>query len=280
MNVLAGHGRAPDDARGRPRQVDAIGAPVVSAHQPGRRRRRRRSRTCPCTATFDRRARPVDRSTPPTSRCTDAGGQPVAGLGRVRPGLAHRSRCTPDDDARAVHRATRARRHRRQELARRGADLAAHVDVHHRPGHPARRRRPARPPSGATGVATDVAVTARFDRRLEPATVTDARRSRVRPREPGGAPCPRTVTYDDATRTVRLDPDARLAESTPTRSSSRPASQRDRRHADGRAGVAGASRPAPNLQVTARTPRAAGERDLAGRRACAPCSRAPSTPRR
>jgi hypothetical protein len=65
------------------------------------------------------------------------------------------------------------------------------------------------PASGATGVATDAVVTARFDRRLDPSSVSAAT---VRLREPGGDLVPAQVTYDDPTRTVRLDPNASLSE--------------------------------------------------------------------
>ena len=67
------------------------------------------------------------------------------------------------------------------------------------------------PAADATGVATDVAVTARFDRRLDPATVSG---ETVRLRSPSGALVSAQVSYDDAARRVTLRPDARLAEST------------------------------------------------------------------
>jgi hypothetical protein len=68
------------------------------------------------------------------------------------------------------------------------------------------------PASGATNVATDAAVTARFDRRLNPASLTASTFS-LRPAA-GGAAVAATLSYDDATRTARLVPSARLAEST------------------------------------------------------------------
>ncbi len=67
------------------------------------------------------------------------------------------------------------------------------------------------PAADATGVATDVAVTARFDRRLDPATVSG---DTVRLRSPSGALVSAQVSYDDPARSVTLRPDARLVEST------------------------------------------------------------------
>ena len=52
------------------------------------------------------------------------------------------------------------------------APAAGHdVELHQRPGLAARRHDET-PAAGATGVFTDAAVTARFDRRLNPASVT------------------------------------------------------------------------------------------------------------
>ena len=67
------------------------------------------------------------------------------------------------------------------------------------------------PATDSTAVATDTAVTARFDRRLDPATVT-AQTVTLRPG--GGLPVEAQVSYDDPTRTVRLRPLARLQQST------------------------------------------------------------------
>jgi Domain of unknown function (DUF4082)/Bacterial Ig-like domain len=67
------------------------------------------------------------------------------------------------------------------------------------------------PAAGSTAVATDTSVTARFDRRLDAATVST---ETVSLRPPGGQPVEAQVTYDDPTRTVRLRPLARLQQST------------------------------------------------------------------
>ena len=68
------------------------------------------------------------------------------------------------------------------------------------------------PDSGATGVATDVAVRARFDTRLDPASVTTATIS-LRPAS-GGSAVPAQATYEASTRTAVLTPAARLAQAT------------------------------------------------------------------
>jgi hypothetical protein len=65
------------------------------------------------------------------------------------------------------------------------------------------------PATGSAGVPTDVTVTARFDRRLDPASVTAAN---VRLLDTGGNPVPGAVSYDDATRTVSFAPTSRLVE--------------------------------------------------------------------
>jgi hypothetical protein len=70
---------------------------------------------------------------------------------------------------------------------------------------------PRTPASAATGVATDIAVKARFDRRLDDATVTG---STVTLTSSSGTPVAAGVSYDDSTRTVTLQPTARLIEST------------------------------------------------------------------
>ena len=67
------------------------------------------------------------------------------------------------------------------------------------------------PATGATGVPTDAPITAKFDRRLDAATVTGANFSL---RTASGALVGATVDYDSATRTARLVPNTRLAEST------------------------------------------------------------------
>jgi hypothetical protein len=64
------------------------------------------------------------------------------------------------------------------------------------------------PAAGTTGVFTDAAVTARFNRRLNPASVTTSTFT-LRP-SAGGSAVPATVTYDSAARTARLEPTARL----------------------------------------------------------------------
>ena len=61
------------------------------------------------------------------------------------------------------------------------------------------------PAAAAAGVFTDAAVTARFNRRLNPATVT-ASTFTVRPAA-GGSPVAATVSYDAATRTARAAAD-------------------------------------------------------------------------
>ena len=68
------------------------------------------------------------------------------------------------------------------------------------------------PAAAATGVFTDAAVTARFNRRLNPASVTSATFT-VRPAA-GGSPVAATASYDAATRTARVQPNARLNAST------------------------------------------------------------------
>lgn len=68
------------------------------------------------------------------------------------------------------------------------------------------------PAAGATGVFTDAAVTARFDRKLDPATVTSSTFT-LQPAA-GGAAVPATVSYDAATRTASLQPTSRLSPST------------------------------------------------------------------
>jgi hypothetical protein len=68
------------------------------------------------------------------------------------------------------------------------------------------------PATGAAGVSTDASVTARFDRRLDAATVTAANVT-LAPTA-GGAAVPAQVTYDSATKTIKLQPNARLAQST------------------------------------------------------------------
>jgi hypothetical protein len=67
------------------------------------------------------------------------------------------------------------------------------------------------PAAGATGAITDGTITATFDRRLLPSSVTTSTVS-VAPTSTGSAVAA-TVAYDDATRTVRLTPSARLDES-------------------------------------------------------------------
>ena len=68
------------------------------------------------------------------------------------------------------------------------------------------------PASGAAGVFTDAPVTARFDRKLNAATVTTSTFS-LRPAA-GGANVAATVSYDTATRTASLQPSSRLSPST------------------------------------------------------------------
>ena len=69
------------------------------------------------------------------------------------------------------------------------------------------------PAAGAVGVATDSAVEARFDRQLDPASVT-ASSFVLAAERAEGPPLPAQLSYDDASRTARLVPDARLAQST------------------------------------------------------------------
>lgn len=69
------------------------------------------------------------------------------------------------------------------------------------------------PAAGATGVATDAAVEARFDRRLDPQSVASSS-FQLRPAA-GGAAVAAEVSYDAASRTARVVPADRLAESTP-----------------------------------------------------------------
>jgi Domain of unknown function (DUF4082)/Bacterial Ig-like domain len=68
------------------------------------------------------------------------------------------------------------------------------------------------PAVNAVGVPTDAPVTARFDRKLNPASVTASSFS-LRPTAGGGAVAA-TLSYDAATRTARLQPSARLSQST------------------------------------------------------------------
>ena len=68
------------------------------------------------------------------------------------------------------------------------------------------------PAADATGVFTDATIRARTDRKLDPATVTSSSFT-VRPAS-GGSPVAAQASYDAATRTARLTPDARLAPST------------------------------------------------------------------
>ena len=68
------------------------------------------------------------------------------------------------------------------------------------------------PAPAAVGVFTDTSVRARFDRKLDPATVTTATFT-LRPTA-GGANVAASVDYDAATRTVRLVPNQRLNQST------------------------------------------------------------------
>jgi hypothetical protein len=67
------------------------------------------------------------------------------------------------------------------------------------------------PADGTTGVRTDAAVTATFNRRLGATTVTTSSFTLT---DPPGAAVPAQVGYDDSTRTVTLTPNARLAQST------------------------------------------------------------------
>jgi hypothetical protein len=67
------------------------------------------------------------------------------------------------------------------------------------------------PAADAVAVPTDAAVAVRFDRRLDPATVSSGT---VRLRQASGTQVAGEVSYDDANRTVALRPLARLAEST------------------------------------------------------------------
>ena len=68
------------------------------------------------------------------------------------------------------------------------------------------------PATGAGAVPTDAPVTARFDRKLNPASVTASTFS-LRPTA-GGAAVAAGLSYDTATRTARLQPSARLSQST------------------------------------------------------------------
>jgi len=107
------------------------------------------------------------------------------------------------------------------------------------------------PLAGATGVPTDVAVHARFDRRLDPTTVTSGNFT-LRPTA-GGSPVPATLSYDAPTRTARLVPSQRLAESTQYTAQLTTAIHAD----DGTAMSAADSwsfTTGVNLQVTSRTP--------------------------
>jgi hypothetical protein len=64
------------------------------------------------------------------------------------------------------------------------------------------------PASGATGVGAGATVTATFTKSLDPSTVTS---SSFVLRDAGGATVPAAVSYDSATRTARLQPNAALA---------------------------------------------------------------------
>jgi hypothetical protein len=68
------------------------------------------------------------------------------------------------------------------------------------------------PGAGATAIPSDTSITAKFDRRLDPSSITATTFS-VRPAA-GGAAIPATLSYDNATRTITLTPDSRLQEST------------------------------------------------------------------
>ena len=68
------------------------------------------------------------------------------------------------------------------------------------------------PAVGAAGVPTDAPVTARFDRKLNPASLTASSFS-LTPTA-GGSPVAASLTYDATTRTARLQPSARLSQST------------------------------------------------------------------
>ena len=191
-----------------------------------------------------------------------------------------RSTCAPDRRARAVHEVHRARHHGRQELerrrrrprtsgpsrparARRRSVRRAHAGrqrrrrVHRRAGHGALR------PQAQPGVGHDLDV--------QPAAGRGRRRRR------GHASLRR------ATRTARLQPSARLSQSTSYTATLTTGIQATRRHGDDRARhVELHDRHQPHGHRP--LPRAARERALARRRACARRSRArptppPSTPR-
>ena len=67
------------------------------------------------------------------------------------------------------------------------------------------------PLADATGVAVDVTVTAELSEALDPATVTD---TSVTLTGPGSTAVPATVSYDELTDTISLNPDADLAPGT------------------------------------------------------------------
>ena len=237
---------------------DAIGAPRRADDQPGRRRRRR-----PAEPARDRDLRPADRSVlARRSQLHAARRRRPAGrrLGRVRPRLAHRD-ADAGRDARAVRHLHGPDRGRRQELARRGDDLAAHVDVHHRSGHPARRQDPharlgrdrrrhrhprdraLRPPAQPGVGELEHGAPARGGRRARP------RPGHLRRRRPHRAARPRRF--------------ARRGLDVHGRAHDRVA--RQRRHADGLGGVVELhDRPEPAGHVAHSAP--AGERYVAGRR--------------
>jgi hypothetical protein len=68
------------------------------------------------------------------------------------------------------------------------------------------------PAASTVNVATDATVTAKFNRRLNPATIT-ASAFTLAPAA-GGSPVAATVSYDDATRSAKLTPSTPLLEST------------------------------------------------------------------
>ena len=184
---------------------DAIGAPVVQTTSPAAGAGGVQP-NLPVTATFDR---PIDPSSLGAASFTlrDAGGQPVAASVAFDP-ASRTATLTPDETLEPFVAYT-ARIEAGVKSWHGEATTSPHTWTFTTgPGTPpvVKTRTPA---SGATGVATDIVATARFDRRLNPASVSS---STVRLREAGGALVPAQVTYDDAARTVRLDPDASLAE--------------------------------------------------------------------
>ncbi len=66
------------------------------------------------------------------------------------------------------------------------------------------------PAGGATGVASDVRLSATFDRRLTPSSVTTSTASLT---TSSGSVVPATAAYDDASRTVTITPSSRLSQS-------------------------------------------------------------------